>query len=144
MDEKHTGVLLDLAKQHMQRCHELEDIGWRIKFSIWAFLGGLAYLWANAHIRSPEWVRWHATAVLFPLSLTVLHGSMLVWFGHRLTDEARLRDGYRRAVVELIGMDKSLYPDRGLTARNLAWALGEVLVTLMIAIAVLLVMRDSK
>src|SRR5258708_36209259 len=118
-DDKRIAALLDLAKQHMQRCHELEDIAWRIKFSVWAFFGGLAYLWANGHVTSPAWVRWRLTVLLFPLSVAFLHVATAIWFGFRLTEEARHRDNYRRRILQLLELGNDSYPDRGFRFRNL-------------------------
>jgi hypothetical protein len=141
-DEKRLSALLDLSKQHMQRCRELEEIEWRVNFSVWAFLGGLAYLWASGHIVSPGWMRWPPTMLLFPLSVTFMHGFANLWFWSRSKSEAKLRDGYRRDIAKLLGVDKD-YPDRGLTLRDLVWMAWQWLVTLAIAAAVMLVVQNA-
>ena len=59
--DKQATVLLDLAKQHMQRFHELEDIEWRINFAVWGFWGALGYLWVSGHVPVPPWLMtWRA------------------------------------------------------------------------------------
>jgi hypothetical protein len=56
-DEKRVNGLLEMASQHMKRFRELEEIEWKINFSIWALLGGLAYVWATGHVTVPAWFK---------------------------------------------------------------------------------------
>ena len=141
-DEKRLTALLDLAKQHMQRCRELEEIEWRVNFSIWGSIGGLAYLWANGHIASPEWIRYKSTVILFPISVMFMHGLTNVWFWVRSKSEAKLRDGYRRDITKLLGVAMD-YPDRGLTLRDLIWMAWHWLITLALATATMLVIQNT-
>jgi hypothetical protein len=115
-----------------------------MKFSIWASLGGLAYLLTNGHIAIPRWILWRWTALIFPLMLALLRAAATIWFGFRLREEARIRDTYRRRVVKLLGIVDSLYPDRGITFRNVIWIIGEELVTFLIALAAILIIQNSK
>jgi|SRR5215468_1013494 len=140
-DEKRLAALLDLAKQHMERCRQLEEIEWRINFSVWALLGGIAYLWGNGHVKSPAWIQSRWALIVFPLSVMFIHGWATVWFWFRHRSEARLRDGYRRDISTLLGTKKD-YPDRGLTLRDVLWMIWHWVVTLTLAAAVILIMQN--
>jgi hypothetical protein len=52
--DKQVVALLDLAKQHIQRFHQLENIEWRINFSVWAFVGGIAYFAVSGKVEILE------------------------------------------------------------------------------------------
>jgi hypothetical protein len=101
-DERVAG-LLELARQHTQRFRELEDIEWKINFSIWGFLGGLAYLWGNGHLVPPNWaLRGPLAFLLLPPSALLLHGMAVVKLNVQQQEQAIWRDNYRRQTAALL------------------------------------------
>ena len=73
-DEKRIGGLLEMASQHMKRFHELEEIEWKINFSIWALLGGIGYLWVTGHMTMPTWLKSPRVFLVAPIPAMLLHG----------------------------------------------------------------------
>jgi hypothetical protein len=147
-EEARVAGLLDLTKQHMQRFRELEDIKWRINFSVWAFFGGLAYLWVNGHLVPPDWLR-KPYALLVPVFATILHGRAAVKISKQGAEHAKIcYDLRRRVVAELLNIDpEKIYPVPrvvlGLRWRSWEWLGWEVLVTLILAMIVILLIWDT-
>src|ERR1051325_12164855 len=64
-----------LEELHAKRFDQLEQIAWRINFSVWAALGGLAYLWGGGHLDAPDWMRCWTAYVYAPIVRAGLHGA---------------------------------------------------------------------
>src|SRR5205814_1171019 len=97
----------------------------------------------TGHIASPGWVHKPCTIVYVPVLLMALHEYVTVWFWFRARKEARLRDGYRREILELLRMPKGYYPDGGFRFVDLAWMTWQGIVTLLMAIAVVIVVQNA-
>ena len=63
---------LELAHHNSQRFHELETLQWRINFSVWAFVGAIAYLRAQGLSLPTSIVSGH----------TILYGSIVIFVFH--------------------------------------------------------------
>jgi hypothetical protein len=142
-DDKVIAILLDLAKQHIQRGRELEDMEWKINFSIWALLAGIAYLWLSAHLKVPEWVRLGSplmTLLPLPLIITFVHASAMWWFAFRSKREGALRDDYRRKILKLLNLPVEGYPTRPWRRFMWIWA---VAITLILGIGVVTLVLNA-
>lgn len=145
-DEKRISGLLEMASQHMKRFHELEEIEWKINFSIWALLGGVAYLWVTGHMTMPAWLKSPCVFLLAPIPAMLLHGVASFMLHKQEQTEAKFRNHYRDQAEELVG--KSIPKDEfhslcGLRGRYWRWIAWEVVVTLALSEAVLLLMRTT-
>lgn len=145
-DEKRISGLLEMASQHMKRFRELEEIEWRINFSIWALLGGLAYLWVTGHMIVPAWLKSPCVFLLAPILAMLLHGAASFMLHKQEQTEANFRNHYRDQAEELLG--KSITKDKfrdvwGLRGRYWLWIGWELFVTLILSEAVLLLMRTA-
>jgi hypothetical protein len=143
-DDKRIAILLDLAKQHMQRGRELEDMEWKLNFSIWALLAGIAYLWLSVHLKVPDWVRimslWRT--LLPSLLVAFVHASAMWWFARRSKREGTLRDDYRREILKMLSLPTECYPTRPWRRFMWIWAVAITLI-LGIGVTALILNADS-
>jgi hypothetical protein len=149
-DDKRSATLLDLARQHMQRFNELEQIEWKINFSVWGFFGGLAFLWVNSHMAVPDSLTKHSIifVLLAPLPALLFHGLALYWLNVQQQEQAELRDKYRQLTVELLGQGVptkiTLERHGGVRRRDWKWIGWDLLVTFVIAlVAIFLVLQSA-
>jgi hypothetical protein len=146
-DEKRVSGLLEMASQHMKRFRELEEIEWKINFSIWALLGGLAYLWVTGHMTAPAWLKSPCVFLLAPIPAMVLHSLASFMLHQQEQTEAKFRNHYRDQAEELLGeaipKEKLRYVC-GLKRRYWAWIGWKLLVTLFLSEAVLFLMRTPR
>jgi hypothetical protein len=145
-DEERISGLLEMASQRMKRFHELEEIEWKINFSIWALLGGVAYLWVTGHMTMPAWLKSPCAFLLAPIPAMLLHGVASFMLHKQEQTEAEFRNHYRDQAEELVS--KSIPKDKfhylcGLRGRYWGWIAWEVIVTLVLSEAVLLLMRTT-
>ena len=99
--ETRVSALLELAKQHATRGRELEDLEWRVNFSLWALLTATAYLWMNAKLKAPGWMLEYVWAL--PLGMLFVHAIAMYWFAHRSKEEGQRREDYKRDALKLLG-----------------------------------------
>jgi hypothetical protein len=145
-EENRIPGLLELARQHMQRFRELEDIEWRINFSVWGFLGGLAYLSVNGHLKPPSWVLNWPFALLLPLPALLIHGVAIYQLNVQQQEQAKYRDKFRRQAEGFLNTKvyQHLEPKRpgGLRWRDWMWVTWDLGVTFIIAMSVIVVTRQ--
>jgi hypothetical protein len=145
-DEKRVSGLLEMARQHMQRFRELEVIAWRINFSVWALIGGLAYLWVNGHMTPPPWLMRPCAPLVVPMPAMVLHFVVLFMLNRQEQTEAKLRNHYRDQAEELLGkaIDKSKFRHvGGIRLRDFVWIGWCLIVTFILAASVLFLMQTA-
>jgi hypothetical protein len=143
-DEKRTRGLLEMASQHMERFHDLEEIEWKINFSIWALLGGIGYLWVSGHMTIPAWLKSPCAFLVAPIPAMLLHGLASFMLHMQEQTEAGFRNHYRDEAEELLSKSPipkdKFYSVCGLRGRYWRWIAWEVAVTLILSEAVLLLM----
>ena len=146
--EKRIEIMLELSKQHMQRFHELEQIEWRINFSIWAAIGGLAYLWAHEHVEIPVWFNSNLTALTVPVVPLILHGWALIMINLQQHYHSGRRQVYWDKSAISVGVrpeesrDKKLLMNlRGSTWRWIVWDLS---VTYFITLSTFELIRNLR
>jgi len=143
-DRENLASLLELAKQHAQRAHELEEIEWKINFSVWAFLGALAYIATNDGQHVPGWIKtWSglATVVAFPVMLHVV-GVIKLYLQQQTQKE--FRDRYKQRVERIVDHKRHAYSEKktmGLSKTDWWWIGWDVLVTIMLGLGVLCLLR---
>jgi hypothetical protein len=145
-NEKRVSGLLEMASQHMKRFREVEEIEWKINFSIWALLGGLAYLWATVRMTLPLWLKSPCAFLLAPIPALVPH-FVASFMLHKLKQtEAKYRNYYRDQAEELLGnvipKEKFQYV-WGLRGRDWIWISWELFVTFLLCAAVLFLMQTT-
>jgi hypothetical protein len=149
-DEKRVSGLLEMASQHMKRFRELEEIEWKINFSIWALLGGLAYLWVTGRMTAPPWFAWLSNPYVFllaPIPMMLVHGVALVMLNRQQQGQSKLRNHYRDQAEELLlgnvtPKAKFEYAG-GIRWRDWAWIGWDMLVTFLLAESVLFLMQTT-
>lgn len=145
-DEKRVSGLLEMASQHMKRFRELEEIELKINFSIWALLGGFAYLWVTGKVTAPTWFALLSKPYVFllaPIPVMALHGLALFMLNQQQQGHAKLLNHYRDQAAALLSepiqKDQSKYVG-SIRWRDWAWIGWDVLVTLMLFESVLFLM----
>ncbi len=144
-DEFRVSNLLELARQHMQRFHELEEIEWKINFSIWGGLGGFAYLFATKNLRIPVWITGGWSILYIAPAVLALHGIALYQLNRQQQKHAELRDGYRHRSALLLTRGITAYePSRpgGIRVLDWGWIGWDLTVTLAILYAAILLLRS--
>jgi hypothetical protein len=137
--------LLELASQHMTRFHELEELEWKINFSVWALLGGLAYVWGASKLTPPTWIKSPLGFILIPLPVVLLHGAAVFMLNVQHRISAEMRNHYRDQADALLRVNPDLQPPHtkpygrflGLRWRDFYWNSWFMLVTFLLADAVL-------
>ena len=145
-EEKRISGLLEMASQHMKRFRELEEIEWRINFSIWALLGGLAYLWITGKMTAAAWMKSPCAFLLLPIPVVLLHGAALFALNRQQQTHAILRNHYRDQVDELISRPipkQQFHHVGGLRLRDWWWVGWAVFVTFALSESVLFLMRTA-
>jgi hypothetical protein len=148
-DDKRVSGLLEMASQHMKRFRELEEIEWKINFSIWALLGGFAYLWVTAKITEPTWFTWLRKPYVFllaPIPTVLLHGAALFMLHKQQQAEAKRRNHYRDQAEAFLS--KEIHKDKfqylgGIRGRDWRWIGWSLLVTFLLAESVLFLMQTT-
>ncbi len=145
-DEKRITGLLEMASQRMKRFRELEEIEWKLNFSIWTLLGGLAFLWVTGHMTMPAWLKSPCAFLLAPIPALLPHGVALFMLHRQEQTEAKFRNHYRDQAEELLSKVipkvKFQYVG-GLRYRDWIWMGWELFVTFTLSEAVLLLMRTA-
>jgi len=146
-DEKRISGLLELASQRMKRFRELEEIEWKLNFSIWALLGGLAYVWVTGHVTVPEWLKSPCAFIVMPIAAMLPHAVALIMLHKQEQTEAKSRNHYRdqaeRLVSEAIPKEKFRYLGC-LRRRDWIWIGWELFVTSILAESVLILIRTPR
>jgi hypothetical protein len=148
-DDKRVSGLLEMARQHMTRFRELEELEWRINFSIWALLGGFAYLWVTGKVTKPMWFGWLSEPCIFllaPIPAMLVHGVALFMLNQQQRRQAKLRNHYRDQAEELVS--KPIQKDESpnlffIRFRDWCWIGWALLVTFMLAESVLFLMLTT-
>lgn len=143
-DEQRVSALLEMARQYMQRFHELEEIEWKINFSVWALFGGLAYLWVNAKSMTTPGLLKGRYAFLLVLFAVGLHGLALFMLNRQERQIASLRDNRRDDAARLVGIAVQEYEPHyvgGIRWRDWGWIAWNLIVTATMATAVVFLMR---
>ena len=142
--EQRLAGLLELAKQQRSRFHELEQIEWRINFSVWASLGGLAFLWANGHLAAPAWLL-SPRAYLLAIAPTVIHGLAVIKLNQQqqqLSALARRSWTITDALLEIdIPPVSTTRRHFGLRIRDWYWVGWDLVVTASLSVAVVLLVQ---
>jgi hypothetical protein len=142
--------LLETANQHMQRFHDLEQIEWKINFSVWALLGGLAYLWAaGKNVITPELLRSPRAPFLVPLLPMAVHGSALFMLNRQQREVASRCKDARYLANQLLRLESAKGPTEkkylfNIRWRDVRWIVWNLLVTFMITAAVILLVQASS
>jgi hypothetical protein len=119
-DEKRVSGLLKLASQHMKRFHELEEIEWKINFSIWALLGGLAYLWGAGKMTAPTWIKSPSVFLLAPIPAVLLHGAAIFMLSRQHQQAAKMRNHYRDEAARLLRAESGTNAPHAIQSRYFA------------------------
>jgi hypothetical protein len=146
-DDKRVAGLLELARQHMQRYHELEEIEWKINFSVWGALGGFAYLLTTKNLTMPAWLKERRPVVGITLIVLAIHGIALYQLNRQQQKNAILREGYRDHSDEILAHTRPVYaPWRLLGVRwtDWAWIAWDLAVTLAILAALVLLVYSGS
>jgi hypothetical protein len=147
-DAQRVTGLLELARQQMQRYHELEELEWKINFSVWTLLGGVAYLWVvNVKLPLPAVLMSKPGAyLLLPIPAMAIHGLALSMLHQQQAERARARDDYRRLAGEILGApvpDKAK-PSKHYRWRYFRWLGWDLIVTFVIGAAVVFLVQHSS
>lgn len=145
-DEKRVSGLLEMASQHMKRFRELEEIEWRLNFSIWALLGGLAYLWVNGRMTLPPWLIGPCVHLVAPIPIMAAQGLVLFMLNRQEQAEAFRRNFYRDQAGELLSatIPKTMFKRvGGIRGRDWVWIGWALLVTFMLSESVLFLMQTA-
>ncbi len=148
-DEKRVSGLLEMANQHMKRFRELEEIEWRINFSMWALLGGLAFLWVSGKMTAPGWftlLKNPCVFLLAPIPAMLVHGGALFMLNKQQQAQAKLRNHYRDQAEELLSkpIDKDKFQNvGGVRWRDWGWIGWALLVTFLLFESVLFLMQTT-
>jgi hypothetical protein len=144
-DEGRLSGMLELARQHTQRLAELEQEEWKINFSLWALLGGVAYLHVNGHVPAPRLV-----FLVVGGCLTAGMHAVALYRLCRQQEKHRIdRHYWRMEAAKLIGVQLPASANvqaqywLGLRRSDLGWLLWEVIVTIAIAGAVALIIQNQ-
>ncbi|MBS0364054.1 MAG: hypothetical protein JSR98_21990 [Proteobacteria bacterium] len=133
-------ALLALSDQRRRRFQELEQIQWRINFSIWAALGGLAYLWAAGHLIAPRWLLAPMAYFLAPIPPVLIHGAAVIKLTQQqlqLSDFAHKSSAIVYNMLDLEVLERPKSPRRlGLTGRAWFWVGWSVTVTASLTSAI--------
>ena len=147
--EKRVSGLLEMASQHMKRLREIEEIEWRINFSIWALLGGFAYLWVTGRVTKPTWFGWLSNPYVFllaPIPAVLVHGAALYMLNRQQHEVSKLRNHYRDQAEELLSTPIPKKKFRYLTEirlRDWFWSGWALLVSFMLSESVLFLMLTT-
>ena len=144
-DEKRISALLEVAHQYMERFRELEDIEWRINFSIWGLLAGLAYLWMTGRATIPQVLNGRIVFLLLPLPVILVHGIALLKLNIQQQEYAMACDECRTQVAEALGSKPPKQHTRriGIRRRDWEWIIWDLTVTYGISAAVIFLIQHS-
>jgi len=145
-DEKRVTAFLEMARQHMQRFHELEEIEWKINFSVWALIGGFAYLWVTGHMTTPVWLKGLRAFLIVSIPVMLVHGLALLMLNRQHQTEAKFRNDYRDRAAELLGkpiLEKRPHYIGGIRWRDWRWIGWSLLVTFGMTASVVFLMQTA-
>lgn len=103
-DEKRISGLLEMATQRMKRFRELEEIEWKINFSIWGSLGAVAYLWMNSKNAVVLGLPKGRSVLLLVLIPVAIHGIALYRLNRQQQEIAKLRNSCTDRAAESLGV----------------------------------------
>jgi hypothetical protein len=145
-DKDRLSGMLELGRQHTQRLAELEQEEWKINFSLWALLGGVAYVYDNGRVPAP-----HLVFLIGGICLAAgMHAVALYWLCRQQEKRRIDRHYWRMQAAKLLGVPQlgSASTDvkywLGLRGSDLRWLLWEVTVTIAIAVAVALLITQGQ
>ena len=148
MDDKDRVVgFLELARLNLQRFRELEDIEWRINFSAWAFVGAIGYLWVTAKLPADWLFEPPYPFVIAPVIVALTHGISLYKVNRQMDEQRLFRERWRSNAEELLGVSvRAGVPRRywGLRRSDWSWIVWEVLVTVLLLGAALLMITKIR
>ena len=119
-DAERVRAAIELSKIFVDRCSEIEQIEWRVNFSIWTALLALGYLWINNGDELNGFLL--KDYILWISGIVICFGHVIcrVWLYNQHHEMGDLRNQCQRMAADIALLEIS-FPERASVTNESAW-----------------------